>query len=123
MSGRRRHGAEQGAATVVAVGLVGVLVLVTALCLAVVVLVLAHRKAQVAADLAALAGASALQSGADPCAAAERIAVRQDARLIRCVVEGADVVVAAGVRVDVALGGTELPARARAGPLTGALRS
>lgn len=114
-AGRRRD--ERGAAVVVAVGLVAVLVFVTAVCMAVVALVLAHRKAQVAADLAALAGASALQGGADPCAAAERIAVRQDARLTGCEVDGSDVVVATGVRVGVRLGGAELPARARAGPV------
>jgi secretion/DNA translocation related TadE-like protein len=103
---------------VVAIGLVAVLVFVTAICVGVVVLVLAHRRAQVAADLAALAGASALQGGADPCVAAERIAVRHAARLTSCVVDGSDVLVSTGVRLDARLGGAELPARARAGPVS-----
>jgi secretion/DNA translocation related TadE-like protein len=96
-----------------------VLVFVTAVCVAVAAIVLAHRRAQVAADLGALAGASALQRGGDACAAAERIVLRQDARLTGCVVEGSDVVVATGVPVAVPLGGAELPARARAGPVGG----
>jgi secretion/DNA translocation related TadE-like protein len=114
---RRRCRDERGAATVVAIGLVGVLTFVTAVCVGVAALVLAHRRAQVAADLAALAGASALQRGADPCAAAGTITERQGARLQRCVVEGEEVVVVTGVRVATALGGAELPARARAGPV------
>lgn len=117
MSRGSRSRDERGVATVVAIGLVGVLVLVAGACAAVTVLVLSHRRAQVAADLAALAGAAALQRGADPCAAAATIAQRQDARLSRCDVDGADVVVVTGVRVVRALGGTELPARARAGPV------
>lgn len=108
---------ERGVATVVAIGLVGLLVLVAGTCAAVTVIVLSHRRAQVAADLAALAGAAALQRGADPCVAAATIAQRQGARVSRCVVDGPDVVVVTGVRVVRALGGTELPARARAGPV------
>ena len=115
--GRRRCRDERGAATVVAIGLVGVLTFVTAACVGAAALVLAHRRAQVAADLAALAGASALQRGADPCAAAGTIAERQDVRLHGCLVEGEEVVVVTGVRVSPALGGAELPARARAGPV------
>jgi secretion/DNA translocation related TadE-like protein len=117
MAGRRHRHDERGLATVAAIGLLAVLVLVAAVCVGGTALVLAHRRAQVAADLAALAGASALQRGADPCAAAGTIAERQDARLARCVVDGADVVVETGVRVVAALGGAELPARARAGPV------
>lgn len=113
-SGRRD---ERGAATVVAIGLLGLLVLVAGTCAGVTALVLSHRRAQVAADLAALAGAAALQRGADPCAAAATIAQRQDARVSQCLVDGPDVVVVTGVRVLPALGGTELPARARAGPV------
>lgn len=118
MSAGERRRDERGVAVVVAIGVIAVLVLVAAVGAGVVALVVAHRRAQVAADLAALAGAAALQRGADPCAAAEGIAGRQDALLTGCVVEGSDVVVATAVRVDPALGGTELPARARAGPVT-----
>lgn len=117
VTGRSRRDDERGLATVAAIGLLGVLVIVTTLCVGVTALVLAHRRAQVAADLAALAGASALQRGADPCAAASTIADRQDAHLTGCLVDGADVVVQTGVRVVAALGEVELPARARAGPV------
>ena len=117
MSRGSRSRDERGVATVVAIGLVGLLVVVAGTCAALTVLVLSHRRAQVAADLAALAGAAALQRGADPCAAAATIARRQDARVSRCDVDGADVLVVTGVRVLPALGGTELPGRARAGPV------
>ena len=117
MSTRSRSRDERGVATVAAIGLVGLLVVVAGAGAAVTVLVLSHRRAQVAADLAALAGAAALQRGADPCAAAATIAQRQDARVSRCDVDGPDVVVVTGVLLLPALGGAELPARARAGPV------
>ena len=108
---------ERGAATVVALGLVGVLLVVAAVSVGTIAIVLAHRRAQVAADLASLAGAGALQAGADPCAAAERIADRQRATVTRCVVDGLSVVVATAVDLPAALGGASMPARARAGPV------
>lgn len=114
---RRRARDEQGVAVVVALGLVAVLAFVAAICVGTVGLVLTHRRAQVAADLAALAGAAALQRGDEPCAAATAIAGRHDATVTRCVVDGLDVAVATAVRLPPLLGGAELPARARAGPV------
>jgi secretion/DNA translocation related TadE-like protein len=113
----RRCRDERGVAVVVGIGLVGMLVLVTALSVGTVAIVLAHRRAQVAADLASLAGAAALQRGADPCTAAGTIAGRQQAELTRCVVDGSTVAVATAVSLPLALGGGDLPARARAGPV------
>ena len=77
----------------------------------------AHRSAQAAADLAALAGAAAGQRGDDGCAAADRFAIANGAVLVSCRLEGDDVV----VRVEVAgprwLGQRADPvAEARAGP-------
>ena len=115
-SGRRRD--EQGVAVVVALGLVGVLVLVAAVCVGSVAIVLAHRRAQVAADLAALAAASALQRGIDPCGVASRIAGRQGATVTGCVIEGTTVLVSTAIDLPTALGGDAVPARARAGPVT-----
>ena len=112
---RRRD--EQGAAVVVALGLIGVLILVTAVCAGSVAIVLTHRRAQVAADLASLAAAGALQRGADPCAAAVRIAGRQGATVTGCEIDGATVLVSTAIDLPAALGGDAVPARARAGPV------
>lgn len=46
-----------------------------------------HRAAQSAADLAALAVASALVGGGEPCSAGARIAAANGARLIGCVLD------------------------------------
>jgi len=112
------HGArdQRGVATVMALCLAVVLLAVAAVSMGTVAIVLAHRRAQVAADLASLAGASAWQSGADPCAAAAAIADRHDATITRCVVDGTSVVVATEVRLPPVLGSHSVPARARAGP-------
>jgi secretion/DNA translocation related TadE-like protein len=112
-----RARSERGAAVAVALGLVSVLVFVAAVCVGTVALVLAHRRAQVAADLASLAGAAALQRGAEPCAAAAGIAARHDATVTRCVVDGLSVAVSSAVDLPAALGGGRVPARARAGPV------
>ncbi|WP_372729889.1 Rv3654c family TadE-like protein, partial [Nocardioides sp.] len=80
-------------------------------------LVRAHRSAQSAADLTALAAAGALRDGAPPCEVGASIAEANDARLTECAVAGREVSV-----VVVVLGPswwmsrTELPGRARAGP-------
>jgi secretion/DNA translocation related TadE-like protein len=83
-------------------------------------LVTAQRRAQAAADLAALAGASALaavRGPGDPCAAADRVAARNAAVLDTCAPAGRS------VRVTVSVAGPDVPwrevrvsAEARAGP-------
>jgi secretion/DNA translocation related TadE-like protein len=79
-------------------------------------LVRAHRSAESAADLAALAGARGLESG-DGCGAASRIASANDARLTSCRVDGRDVVVSVTVSGPAWLGlHADLAAEARAGP-------
>ncbi|MBM0123816.1 Rv3654c family TadE-like protein [Pimelobacter simplex] len=113
---------ERGAATVLAVTLAGVLLLVGAATGVVGAIVVAHRRAQAAADLAALAGAVAVgHSGRDPCAAAAGVAQANGAVLATCQVDGADVL------VEVRVGGPrwlgqdqDLMAAARAGPASGA---
>jgi secretion/DNA translocation related TadE-like protein len=117
---RSRSRDERGAAVVVAISLVAVLVFVAVISVGTVGIVLAHRRAQAAADLAALAAAGALQGGGDPCAAAATIAGRHGAAVTRCMVDGLTVVVATAVELPPALGGGEVPARARAGPLLAA---
>lgn len=110
----RCRAGERGSATVV---MVGVLAAVAVLCIAVaaVVTVMAARaRAQTAADLAAIAAASAFHSlaSADPCAIARRVAEVNGATLTQCRTSGADVV--ASTQVATPWG----PARAsaRAGP-------
>lgn len=108
---------ERGAATVLTVAMAGLLLLVGAAAAVVGAIVASHRSAQSAADLAALAGATALSEAArDPCGAAAEVATANDARLDRCVVEGDEVLVAVTVAGPRWLGQDEdLTAEARAG--------
>lgn len=75
---------EDGAVTVHALWVVAVLVGVVALGLQVMALVALRHQVASAADLAALAGSRASTEGADGCAAAHRLAHRNDVRLERC---------------------------------------
>ena len=110
---------ERGAATVLVVAMTGLLLLVGCAAGVVGAIVVAHRTAQAAADLAALAGAEAAveHSGRDPCRTAADIASANGATLVRCTVDDTD------VRVEVSVPGPrwlgqdrDLSAEARAGP-------
>jgi secretion/DNA translocation related TadE-like protein len=108
---------ERGSATLFAFAVVGVLVLVGAALGVVGAMVHAHRVAQSAADLAALAGARSAGRGQDACAAAATIAEANHATIDSCVVDGSD------VRLQVTVPGPhwlgqrhDLSAQARAGP-------
>jgi secretion/DNA translocation related TadE-like protein len=99
----------------------GLLLVLTAALGVVGAMVHAHRVAQSAADLAALAGAHTAALGADPCGAAAGVATANGAWLVACTVTpsgaGSDV----RVRVEVTgphwLGQPhDLEAEARAGP-------
>jgi secretion/DNA translocation related TadE-like protein len=116
---RPRRRDERGAAVVVAVALTGLLLFVAVVSVGTVAIVLAHRRAQTAADLAALAAAAALQRGGDACATATLIAGRHDAAVTGCTIQGLTVLVATSVALPTALGGDDVPARARAGPASG----
>ena len=113
----RGEAGERGSATLFAVAMIGVLVLVGAALGVVGAMIQAHRVAQSAADLAALAGAEARARGRDPCATAASIARANGATLYSCAVEGLD------VRLQVTVTGPhwlgqrhDLSAQARAGP-------
>ncbi|WP_370246968.1 Rv3654c family TadE-like protein [Nocardioides sp.] len=111
---------DRGAATVLVVALCGLLLLLGTALAVLGAAVVAHRRAQAAADLAALAGAQQLLVGADACAAATELAARHGARMVRCTVTGADVAVEVVVPGPRWHGlGADLGARARAGPVTG----
>ena len=115
-----RGGDERGAATVLVLSFAGVLLLLGAALSVVAAMVVGHRAAQAAADLAALAGASSLADGADACAAAGGVASSNGATLTGCVVEGRDVVVTVSVGGPGWLGQQgDLTAEARAGPVAG----
>ncbi|TIC85084.1 hypothetical protein E8D34_13510 [Nocardioides sp. GY 10113] len=108
---------QRGAATVLVVALSGLLLVVGCGLAVVAALVVDHRRAQAAADLAALAGAASWADGGAACAAAARIAEANAATLVGCTT------LAGAVEVRVRLAGprwrgwsADLEARARAGP-------
>lgn len=105
---------ERGAATVVAVAIVGAVVALAVGVVAVLAASVASQLAANAADASALAAADAV-SGAvagEPCAIAAQLAERNGARLVACEVVGA----AASVTVAVGRGAFDAVASARAGP-------
>jgi secretion/DNA translocation related TadE-like protein len=114
---RLRLRQQRGSITVVVVAMAGVLLLVGSGLAMAVGLVRAHRSAQAAADLAALAGAYQLRVDGDGCGRASRIASANDARLVSCHIDGRDVMVTVAVTGPQWFGlGAELSAQARAGP-------
>jgi secretion/DNA translocation related TadE-like protein len=116
MTARRRHD-ERGAATMLALTLLGALVSVAVALAPLGGALVASRRAAAAADLAALAGASALQQGRDACAAAARVAAANDARVAACAVRADDVRLRVVVDAGRVLGRSlEVSGRARAGP-------
>lgn len=114
MSRRRDRTAQRGSATV---HVLTVVLLLTALTLGVAGfagLAAAKHRAAAAADLAALAAASAPVDG---CALAGATAARNGGRLTRCVRTGVEVMVTVVVRARAPFGlRPALQARARAGP-------
>jgi secretion/DNA translocation related TadE-like protein len=122
-SGHPWRSPDGGSATLLVVIAATVLLMVGAALTVVVAMVADHRRAQAAADLAALAGAQALARGSDGCATAAGFAQANGARLLSCVARGREI----EVRVEVSgprwLGQTpDLTARARAGPASSAAR-
>jgi len=108
---------EAGSATLLVLAMAGVLLLLGAALAVVTALVAAHRAAQSAADLAALAGARGAASGTDGCLAATRVAAANGARVTTCAVSGLVVDLEVEVPGPQWLGQTtDLAARSRAGP-------
>lgn len=108
---------ERGSASLFAVSCLAVLLLLGSALGVVAAMVRAHRVAQSAADLAALAAASAIGRGQDPCVAGGSTAVANGASVSSCEVAGREVTLR--VRVDGPhwLGQTsDLEAEARSGP-------
>jgi len=111
-----RHG-QGGSASLLVVTLSGVVLLVGLAAAFVTATAAAHRRAQSAADLSALAGAVARQRGEDACSGAADVARGNEAELLACEVLGDDVRVTVRVPSPALAGHTwEMIGRARAGP-------
>lgn len=108
---------ERGAAGMFVVALMGVVLLLGLSAAFLVATAAAHRRAQAAADLAALAGAVARQEGRDGCAMARVMAGRNGASVTLCGIESDDVVVHVEVPSPEFLGHRwRVAGTARAGP-------
>jgi secretion/DNA translocation related TadE-like protein len=109
---------ERGFAAPVSVTLAGLLVVVTVLASAMGRLLVDQRRAAAAADLAALAAASAVQLGGHPCEAARTSAESNGARLVRCEVDGERALVESRLTSPTLLGRVvQVRATAHAGPV------
>lgn len=121
---KRRRGDERGLAAPLVVTLAALLLVLALLAGGLGRLLVDQRRAAVAADLAALAGAGALQLGREPCGSARQTAQANGATVVRCVVSGQEVVVGAAVRSSGFAGllrwagrSVSVEAEARAGPV------
>lgn len=86
---------DDGSATVTSAGIIAAVAVLALTVAAVVAGVADSHRARVAADLSAVAGATAYYAGADTCAAAARTAELNGAQLNGCDIAGGDVVVGA----------------------------
>jgi secretion/DNA translocation related TadE-like protein len=108
---------QDGSASVLATVVVGVLAFAALLTAVVGGAVADKRRVEVAADLGALAGASAVQRGDDGCGAAAAIVARNRSRLAGCSIEGLVVSVRTSRDTRRVLGlHLTVTSRARAGP-------
>ena len=113
---------DDGSVTIMAVGIILMLLFVTSLFISAAAVFVAHTRAQTAADMAAIAGAYALNSGhvpqgiagSDPCAVSFEVAKRNGFTVSECSQQDSD------IRVQLAdhkmfFGAVNVRARARAG--------
>ena len=109
---------DEGGATVLAAMVMSALIAVVVMVMHVGAAVGARHQAQSAADLAALAGAGALDRGvADACETARGLAIRMGTQLRECTIDDWDVIVAVGQPVFLGrFGMPDAIASARAGP-------
>lgn len=109
---------ERGAGTVLGLTMAAVVLFVALAVAGATAVVTTHRVAQSAADLAALAGATALQDGDDACGRAGEVARANRATLRSCAVEGWTVTVSVTAAGATVLGRQVVQAaRGRAGPV------
>ena len=93
---------ERGSATVLMVGIMGVVVALSGAALVIAGYAVGYHRARGAADLSALSGAAAFQQGREPCAQAALIARQNGAWVDRCSQVGDAVDFVVTVRVSVA---------------------
>ncbi|WP_328588354.1 Rv3654c family TadE-like protein [Corynebacterium urinipleomorphum] len=86
---------DRGYATVLSAGIIAAVVALALVVAAVVGRLADSHRAQVAADLAAVAGATALHTGGDACTAAHETAQLNRAEVADCRITGSDVTVIA----------------------------
>jgi secretion/DNA translocation related TadE-like protein len=120
-----RRGSDRGSATIWVIAFATLISLMALVGVARTSAVLARHRLERAADLSALAAANQIGRGADPCAAARRISIVNDARLQRCETRldasgrsGTVIVVLTRSVVLPAVGHRVVTARARAGRLS-----
>ena len=123
MTMRRIARSELGSATVLMVGIMGIVVALSSAALVIAGYAVGYHRARAAADLSALSGAAAFQQGREPCAQAALTARQNGARVARCNQVGDAVDFVVTVRVSVVVG-TRIPhmprtvaAEAHAGPV------
>lgn len=105
----RRIADESGSATVVAIGIITAVVALALAVIAIGARAADQHRVRTAADLAAVAGATALYTGSAACTAAEETARLNAAATQACEIDGGD------VTVEVSMAGAR--ATAKAGPL------
>ena len=101
MSRQKTAGSEFGSASVLMVGIMGVLIGLSSAALVIAGYAVGYHRARAAADLSALSGAAAFQQGRDPCAQAALTARHNGARVDRCSQVGDEVDFVVTVRVSV----------------------
>lgn len=117
MCSQRRRREQRGMALGLAVVVMCLLLFAAMLLAAVAGFFIVRRQAQSAADLAALAGAVALQQGRAPCATAAEAAGVNGVDLIDCLVDGERVTIMVSKSMPKLFHRSPLvEARARAGP-------
>ena len=115
---KARSSDARGSATVLMVGVIASLFILTISGLLLASAVLASHRARTAADLAALAGSAVLMQGGSAgaaCESAAQIAAMNHGRMERCIVSNTDVLLSVAVLAGVHGVGTA-SARSRAGP-------
>jgi secretion/DNA translocation related TadE-like protein len=115
---------EIGSASVLMIGIVSVVVVLSSAALVIGAYAVGYHRARAAADLSALSGAAAYQQGREPCAEAAQTARQNGARVDRCDLVGDAIDFVVTVRVAV-VARTRIPqlprtvaAEAHAGPVS-----
>jgi secretion/DNA translocation related TadE-like protein len=92
---------EIGSASVLMIGVIGVVVVFSSGALVIGGYAVGYHRARAAADLSALSGAAAYQQGREPCAQAAKTARQNGARVDRCDLVGDVIDFVVSVRVSV----------------------